>query len=829
MMREFLRDLRFGTRQLLQRPGFSAAAIASLALGLGLNTTLFSIVNAVLLRATPVAEPDRLVEIYTGPSQEYAQLTLSYPDYLDLRSHADTLESVAAHAFVRGILSSGDRPSLVTGETVSDNYFSVLGIPPALGRGFVADEHLTPGAAPVVVIGHGLWQRQFGGRPDVIGQAIQLSGVEYTVVGVAPAPFTGTIPGLPTDFWVPIVMADRLEFSGVQWSTDVNPGATRLERRGSRWLFVKARLASGRSIDEARAQVESLFEQLRAEHPATNDKLIASVVRASDIRFHPMLDGYVRAASAVLLVAVGLVLLIACANVANLLLARGTARQRELAIRSAIGASRGRIVRQLLSEGVVLAGAGGLAGTVLAWWAGRALSGFGTDLLPMPVAFDFSIDTTVLFFAFSVSAATALLFGLAPAWSASRLELVPALKAGATGAEATSRARGVTLRDALVVGQLALSVVLLVAGALLARGLFTARGTSIGFDPGPVSSLSFNLQMNGYDVDRAMAFRERAVHELGSLPGVVAVSVTSRLPLAPDINMEGVRVPGHHGPDDDATPIDTVAVGAGYFSVVGVQILAGRAFTEDDLAQQRRVAVVNETMARRYWPDGSAVGRLIHTEGFDQPAHEVVGVARDHAVRSVGEAQRPYLHLPAGRSRQIGLIVKTATPAPAALPMLRASLRTLEPALVFTEDAPATAIVEATLAPTRIGALTMGAFGALALLLAAVGLYGVIAYSVSLRTKEIGVRVALGAARGQVLAHILRQGARLAIVGLAIGGFASLGLGRLLESLLYGVSRVDPVAYAVAGGLLLLVATAANLIPALSAARIDPVRALRSE
>ncbi len=828
-MTDFWRDLRLGARQLMRRPGFSAAAILSLALGTGLNTTLFSVVNAVLLRGTPVAEPERLVEIYTGPGAEFPQLTLSYPDYLDLRQHADTLESIAAHAYVRGIVSTGDRPALVTGETVSDNYFAVLGIAPARGRGFLEEENRTPGAAPVVVIGHGLWQRQLGGRDDVLGETLELSGVPYTIVGVAPAAFTGTIPGIPTDFWVPVMMSDRLEFSGVQWSTDVNPGATRLERRGSRWLFVKGRLASGRRVDEARAQIEGIFAGLRTTHPATNDRLIASVVPAADIRFHPMLDGYVRAASAVLLVAVGLVLLIACANVANLLLARGTARRRELAIRAAIGASRGRLVRQLLSEGVALAAAGGLLGTAIAWWAGRALAGFGTDVLPMPVAFDFSIDGRVLLFVVGVSAATALVFGLAPAWSASRVDLVPSLKTTANGSRQSGRRRRLTLRDALVVGQLALSVVLLVAGALLARGLFTARSTEIGFDPAPVASLSFNLQMNGYDLDEAMAFRERATDALRGLPGVTAVSVTSRLPLAPDINMESIRVQGHHGPDDDGTPVDAVRVGADYFVAVGVPIVSGRAMSEDDVRQSRRVAVVNETMAKRYWPNESPVGRLIHTEGFDQPAHEIVGVARDHKVRSVGEEPRPYLHLPAGPSRAIGLVVRTTTEAASALPTLRAALWTLEPDLVFTADVPATAIVDATMAPTRIGALIIGAFGALALLLAAVGLYGVIAYAVSLRTKEVGVRMALGAHWTGVLRLVLLQGLRLAVVGLALGALASLWLGRVLESLLYGVSAFDPMAYAVAGALLLLVAIAANLAPAITAARIDPLRALRTE
>jgi predicted permease len=820
-----MRDVKHGARQLARQPGFAAAAIVSLALGMGLNTALFSVVNAVLLRGGPVADPDRLVEIYSGPNEDFPQLTTSYPDYLDIRRSADALAGIAGNAYVRGILSLGALPVLVTGEAVTANYFEVLGIGVPLGRGFRADEDTAPGTAQVVVLSHGLWQRRFGGRPSVLGEPVDLSGVSYTIVGVAPPGFTGSLPGIPTDFWVPVTMVERFVFSGVQWTTDRDPGATRLERRGSRWLFVKGRLAVGRTVEEARAQVETIVARLRAEYPVTNDKVIVSVVPAASVRFHPMLDGYVRAASAGLHVAVGLVLLIACANVANLLLARGAARRRELAIRAAIGAGRGRLVRQLLSEGLVLAVAGGGLGVLIAWWAGRALSGFGTDVFPMPISFDFSIDATVLGFALLSVLVTGLLFGLGPALSSSRPDLVPALRSSAEG---DHRAR-FTAGNALVVGQLALSLVLLVAGALLARGLLAAQGTDLGYDPRVVSSLSFNLQMNGYDTDRATAFRDRALDTVRALPGVTAVSTASRLPLAPDINMTAIKVPGYHTSPDDETAVDVVTVGADYFTTVGVPLIAGRGFSIDDTAQSRRVAVVNEAMVRRFWPDGRAIGRLLHTGGYESEPYEVVGVARDHKVRSVGESPRPYLHLPAGPSHAIGLVVRTAVPAEAALPMLREAVRSLEPNVVFTEDVSAAQVAETTMAPTRLAALIVGAFGGLALLLATVGLYGVMAYSVGRRTREVGIRMALGAERGQVLRQILLQGGRLALIGIVLGTLAAAGVGRLLESLLYGISSIDPLAYSVAAGLLLLVALAANLAPAWTASRVDPTRALRSE
>ena len=824
-MNTLMRDLRQGVRQLVHRPAFAAAAIASLALGIGLNVSLFSVVNAVLLRETAIARPDRLVEIYSGLSRDYPQLTTSYPDLLDIRTGAPALTGVVGNAYVRGIVSPGGRPSLATGEAVTENYFDVLGIRPALGRGFTPQENVTPGAAPVIVVSHGFWRRNLGGRPDVLGDTLKLSGLEYTIVGIAPPDFTGTLPGIPTEFWVPLMMVEQLVFSGVQAATDVDPGTTRLDKRGTRWLFVKGRLADDRTIDEARAQIEAVYARLRAEHPATNENVTASVVPATSVRFHPMLDGYMRAASAGLLVAVGLVLLIACANVANLLLARAASRQREFAIRAAVGASRGRIVQQLLSEGIVLAAVGGGLGLLIAWWAGRALSGVAIDLLPMPVAFDFSIDRTVLWFAVTASAATAVLFGLAPAWSSSRPELVPALKVSAEG----NRRRGIGLKDVLVVSQLALSLVLLVAGALLARGLLTARGTDLGYDPRPLSSLGFNLKMNGYDDQRADALRVRALQTLRSLPGVVAVSHASRLPLAPDINMNSIRVPGHHSDKDDATEVDTVAIGADYFRTVGVPIVSGRAFTEDEVVNDRRVAIVNETLARQFWPDGSAVGRLIYRGTFATPPFQIVGIARDHKVRSVGEAPRPYLHLPAGRSTNIGLVVRTTTTPESALPMLRRALWTLEPDIVFTEDLPAEQVAATTIAPTRIGAIVLGAFGALALLLAGVGLYGVVAYSVSRRTREVGIRMALGAERRTVLRLILAQGGRLALAGEALGAIASVGVGQVLESLLYGVSAFDPIAYGAAAGVLLFAAVMANLVPALAASRVDPVRALRSE
>jgi predicted permease len=819
-----LRDLRLAARQLFRQPALASVAILSVAIGIGLNTTLFSVVNAVLIRGVPLAEPDRLVEIYSSASTDLPELTTSYPDFLDIVQDADALQGAAAHAFVRGILSA-ERPSLVMGEAVTANYFDVLGVRVATGRGFLPQEAGSAGNAPVIVLSHSLRQQQFAGHERVIGEPVTISGVAYTVVGVAPAGFRGTFPGVVSDFWVPVTMVDSLVFSGMQWTSDQNPGATLLDRRGTRWLFIKGRLRNGRAIEEARAQIDTVFARLRQEYPATNDNTRPSVLPATDVRFHPLVDGYVKAASAGLLAAVGLVLLIACANVANLLLARGMARRRELAIRTAVGASRLTLVRQLLAEALVLAGAGGMLGLALAWWAGRALMGLGTDIFPIPVAFDFSIDPTVLTFALGATLATAVVFGLLPAISASKPELVPALKDEVQG----DRRSRVGVRDALVVGQLALSLMLLVSGALLARGLVTARSVDLGFNPDVIASLSFNLQMNGYDVERASALRERAIQAMRAVPGVTAVSTTTRLPLAPDINVTGVVVPTYHTGPADETTVDVASIGAGYFDAVGVPILQGRAISESDIDQQRRVAVINDTMARRLWPDGNALGGRLYTDGRNSEPYEVVGIARDHKVRSVGEDPQPYLHLPAAPSRAVGLIVRTAGQAASSLPDLRQAVWALEPNVVFTEDVAASAIAATTMAPTEIGAMVVGAFGLVALLLATVGLYGVVAYSVSRRTREVGIRMAIGATRAQVLWLILSQGARLALVGIALGGIGAAFAGQLLQSLLYGVSATDPMAFAMAAAMLLAVAMAANAIPARTATRVDPLRALRTD
>jgi len=827
-MENLFKDLAFGFRLLRRNPGFAAVAVLSLAFGIGINTAMFSVVNAVLLAPTHVADPDRLAEIYTTATPEMPYLTTSYPDFLDLQASADAFSGMAGHALVRAIYRRpGDRAELVLGEVVTERYFDVLGVRPRLGRAFLPEETRTELGHPVAVLSHGFWKRRLAEDPEVVGRQVELSGTTYEVVGVAPEGFAGTIPGLVPEFWAPVTMTERLTFQGIQTESP-SPGKTRLERRGSRWLFVTARLAPGRTAEEAKAQVETIVARLAADHPEVNEGLKGTLLPARKVRLHPMVDHVLAPAAAVLMGAVGLVLLIACANVANLLLARTQARGREMAVRLAVGASRGRLVRQLLAESLVLAVVGGALGVLLAYWLGQLLSSAQLPL-PVPLAFDYALDGRVLAFAVLASFLTTTLFGLAPALRAAKSELVGALRgeAGVFG----GAVRRFHLRDLLVAGQLALSVVLLVGGALLLRGLFEANHVRPGFDPDRLAILSFNLKMNGYTKEQSAALQQRVTERLRAVPGAEEVALVSRAPLGSDINMEGIRVKGHHDPDGQPTTIDSTYVEPAYFPALGLRATDGRLLTEADAVGKPGVVVINEAMARRYWPGRSAVGERIYTEGFDGPSFEVVGVVPDYKVRGLGEEPRPYLHFAWRQSEQQGttILVRSTSAGAPLLAGLKAAVLELEPAIVFSEQGTLADVLRLTLAPTRVGAVLLAAFGGLALLLASIGLYGVVAQSVAQRTREIGVRLALGADARTVLGAVLGRGMRLAASGALVGLLAAAVVARTLSSLLYGVSAIDPLAYAGAALVLLVVAALANLIPARRAARVDPMVALRHE
>jgi len=824
-----MNSFRYAFRTLLKSPGFTVVALLSLAFGIGVNTTIFSIVNAVLLRPLPVEKPAEIVEIYTSTgSEEFPHSVFSYPDYLDLRDSNQVFSGVAAHAMAVASLRQGDdEPTTVLAEVVSADFFDVMGVRPLLGRTFAADEGVTEGTHPVVVLGHGFWSSNFGADADIVGRQVHINTVPYTVIGVAPASFTGMLPAVKPHIWMPLMMSDSVSLIGINDMQESPIGDTRIERRGSRFLFVKGRLATGVSVQQAQANASTVMARLEQEHPQTNEDRGAVVMPASSVRIFPMIDDVLMPVAGLLQGIVGLVLLIACANVANMLLARSSTRRREIAVRLALGASRGALIRGLLTESLLLAGAGGAAGWVLSMWAMRALSRLPV-MNQMTLDFDMGVDFRVLAFAFGVSLLTGLTFGLLPALRASRPDLVPALKDG-EAAEAGGR-RGFGLRDVLVVSQVAVSLLLLVAAGLLLRSLQGAQDIELGFDADNTARIDMQLDMLGYEDEQADVFQRQYLERVRALPQVEAAALTQKLPLGADISITGIFIPGvHEGPDDEGEMADEAVVGPGYFETLAVPLIQGRDFTDSDTPDTPLVAIVNETMARTFWPGESVVGKRFRTS-FDGDEYEIVGMSADHKVRTLGEEPRALVHKARTQRRSTYAIVvaRTAGDSSALAGTLRDELEAMAPDL---PSRPSTVreSVDVTLMPVTLGALMLAGLGLLATMLAALGLYGVIAYSVSRRVREIGIRIALGADRFGVIKLVVGRGMALAAVGVGVGALGAAALSGLLGSFLYGVSALDPLSFAGAAMLLLGVAFLANYLPARRAARVDPLVALRSD
>ena len=652
-------DIRYAFRTLRKSPVFVLVAVSSLALGIGVNTTIFTVVNSVLLRPLPVSRPDELVEIYTSESGGNAHSTTSYPDYVDFRDQNQVFSDLVGHSLMFATMGREGTSQLVMGEVVTGNYFDALGIKPALGRGFLAEEDTVPGAHPVAVIGHGFWQRQFGGAPDVLGKAVRIRGLNFTIVGVAPERSAGWYRVLP-DLWIPAMMVGEVEPAGIFDAVPSPTGSTTLDRRGTRWMFVKGRLKPGVTLARAQADLDAVMAQLQQENPQTNTGRKVSVLKASDVRLHPLIDNALAPVALILMAVVGLVLLVACANIASMLLARATTRARETAIRLAIGASRGQIVRQLLIESLVLSAVGGGVGLLAARWITTALVGFQPPM-PIRISLDLRLDWRVLVFTLAVSLLTGVLFGLAPALQASRPDLVQSLKEGAPGLGYARRR--VSLRDALVVGQVAISLVLLVGAGLFVRSLSAARGTDVGFNPRGLVISTVDLGMSRYTPERGKLFSQQALERIRALPGVEAAAATTRHPFSINFNNAQVFIEGRPAKAGDlGETIDTTTVDAGYFKTLGVPLLQGRDFGPSDLETSPLVAVVNETMARRYWPAESAMGRRFRTQGIGGPLFEVVGVCRDYNSRTVGEGPRPYIHF--ARSAAVLPVLHPARPDP---------------------------------------------------------------------------------------------------------------------------------------------------------------------
>ena len=823
-MESVIGDVRYALRGLKANPGFAAVAILSLALGVGLNSAMFSLVNALLLRPLPVAHPDRLVRLYT--TAEIPESTFSYADYRDVQRENTVFSGIAGHTVMFANVSREGQSQLLLGEVVTANYFEVLGVQPARGRGFDPSEDRVEGGNRVVIIADSLWRRQFGSDPAIVGRALRVRGSDYTVVGVMPARFTGMTPGLMAELWVPVSMVDDTEPVGMNDNVVSPSGTTRLTRRGSRWMFVTARLAAGVSLSQARGNVDAIMTRLQTEYPQTNRNRHAVVKAAGDVRIHPIIDGVLLPGAAALMIAVGLVLLVACANIANMLLARGSSRSREMAIRLAVGAGRGRICRQLLAESFVLAFLGSLAGLVFAAWSVRLLTQVHLPL-PIPITVDLGLDGRVLAFTGGIALVTGLLFGLAPALQAMSPDLVPSLRNDATIARPGGRVR---LRDLLVVAQVTVSVVLLVCAALLTRGAIKAGRADVGFRPDGLAIATVDLAMHRYTPDRGRAFYRDALDRVRAVPGVTSAALVERLPFSPNFHTRNVFIDGRaYPPDSRGDLIDVTAVSDGYFRTLGVSLLEGRDFDSRDTPGNPNVVIINQAMARKYWPGADALGRHIHAHGADAP-FEVIGIVRDYKVRTVGEEPTPFAHF--ARSQGYGpsatVLARTDGNATQLAQAIRRELLGLEPELVFIENQSMESEIGTTLFPVRAGAALGAGFGALALLLAAVGLYGVTAFWVSRRTREIGIRMALGATPSIVIARVFGQGMTLVATGLVLGTLLAATATRALAGQLYGVSAMDPVAYATAIGVLILVAGAANVVPARRAARVDPMIALRS-
>jgi macrolide transport system ATP-binding/permease protein len=812
-METFWQDLRYSLWTLLKKPGFTFVVVTTLALGIGANATIFTWIKAVLLASLPgIEQPEKLVEIW-GATRNNSALSSSYVDYLDYRDQNKVLSGLIAHQVLPLNLGRSEKPERVWGAIVSGNYFDVLGVRALIGRTFLPEEDRTPNTHPVVVIGYGLWERRFGADPNVLGRTITLNEHDFTIIGVAPKDFASPFAGLALDVWTPVMMKDyvaRPHFS--------------LADRGSRWLMVMGRLKPGATVAQAQANIAGIASHLEQEYPQTNEQMGVAVYSVMQSPFSLKQD--MRPALGILMAAVAVVLLIACANVANLLLARAASRRKEIAVRLALGGSRGRLVRQMLTESFVLASLGAALGLAIAFWTARSLAAF---LPPYASRASFATrpDAVVFAFTLGLTVITTLLFGLAPTLHASKQDLVTAMKDNT--ATVGRGPRKVSLRHALVITQVALSMVALISAGLFVRSLREAYKADPGFDPHGVLLASFDPFLSGYDESRGREFYRRLVERVSAVPGIQSSTLARRLPLTDGgIAFANVVIDGYAPAKDEDMRLNYETVGPLYFQTMRIPFVHGRDFDERDQEGARGVVIINETMARRYWPGGDALGRRIK---LTKDWLEIVGIAKDVKNRSLSEAPQPFLYLPLlqdYRSNMI-LVARTAIEPEQMSQSVRAEVAALDPEIPIFDFKTLEEHVGISLYLQRMAATLLSIFGLLALSLAAIGLYGVMAYSVSQRTRELGIRISVGAERRDVFKLILGQGLAMSVVGLLAGLVAALAVTRLTARLLYGISATDPVTFIVIAVLLLGVTLLACYFPARRATKVDPMIALRFE
>ena len=826
-MNTLWQDLRYGARMIIKAPGFTLIAVLSIALGIAVNSAVFTFVNGMLLKPMPVRQP--IVWSRFTPSSRTRSTPVSSHIPITLIT-ATTIRSSAICLSTSPLKVSASKAAkvvaeMVCGEMVTGNYFTGLRLDAALGRLFTPEDDKKPGAHPVAVLSHAFWQRRFVGDPNIVGQVVKLNGHDFTVIGVAKKGFSGTRQfGWIPDVYLPLMMYAQ-----------AIPGTNEsfLSNRGARSFNINGRLRDGVTIEQARAAMSAFAKQLGADYPQTNANLGVGIIPAGT-RVQPAVElmGYTKTIVGGMMGLVGLVLLVACANVANLLLARATVRRREIAVRLALGARRRRLIRQLLTESVMLSTLGGAAGLVLAVWLNE-LFRFGVpkvDFATMDFDYDLSLDYRVLGFTLAISVLTGVIFGLAPALQASRPDLVPTLK-GETGDLGAGRRR-FNLRNLLVVAQVALSLMLLVSAGLLVKSMRNAQAMNPGFRTDHLLMASVNVGLHGYDQARGRRFYKQLVERMQSLPGITQASFAGPLPLdqynyGGHVTIDG-RVPKTA---NERLNIGFSIVGHNYFETMNTPIVQGRAFTERDNENAPRVVIVNETMARRHWPNQNPIGKRMRLGDEQSQWLEVAGVARDGKYITLGEPPTDYFFLPFRQNYdgRMTLIAHTKGDPESVIAGIRQAVKSLDEQLPVYGVRDVSGFLDIVLSASKSIAATVSGFGLLALLLAAIGLYGVMSYAVAQRTREIGVRIALGAQPRDLMRMVLRQGLRLSLAGIALGLGGAFGLARLFQSLLYDVSANDPLTFGVIALSLIVVAIVACWIPARRATKVDPMVALRCE
>src|SRR6266702_2825143 len=811
LIENFLQDVRFGFRMLRRSPGFSVLTILCLTLGVGANAAVFSWVEGILLRPYPlVSHQERLVAL-SGTVRDKRDET-SWPDLLDLQRNCTLCETLFVSKITGATLSIGERAQVMTGSIVSANYFDAIGVHPILGRGFEPGEDTGRNAHPVTVISYQLWKGRFKGDPQIIGKTQRLSGTLHTIVGVMPEGFYGTFVGWAMQFWVPASMEETFEAGGYK-----------LEDRGARWIEAYVRLKPGVTLSQAQQEISAVAQRLEADYPATN--------RGRGIKLWPLWQtpfnnaGTLLPTLEIMLAVVVFVLLIACANVGNLLLVRSFARRHEMTVRLAIGAGRGRLVRQLVTEGLILSVFGAAGGLLVAHWCRHALVLLFPARGGVAMHLPGEIDWRVLALSAGVCLISTLLLGLVPAMQTGKIDLAGALKAESAGVVG-SRGRA-WVRSGLVLVQVSLSFVLLVGAGLLLQSLQKIRTTSPGFSTHEVLDTAVNLVSAGYDAQRAQSFQDELLDRVKALPGVESAAFARMTPLSyGSFSSTLIAVDGFQPPPEEQPTVQYNEVGPGYFTTVGIPLISGREFNRADDEKAALVAVVNETMAAKYWRGRNPIGERVQVKGRWM---QVVGVAKDSKYQSVREAPKPFFYVPRRQNFSVGggLYIRTALRPESIGTSLAREVRALDGNLALYEVITLQEQVDRSTSPQQVAVTLVGILSGLALLLAAIGLYGVMSYAVSQSTRELGLRMALGASTSNLLRLVMSRGLTLTAGGVLLGAAVALALTRLLGNLLYKVSPRDPLAFGSAFMVMTIAALAACFLPAWRATRTDPARVLR--